>query len=160
MQWTAKIYKLLLKIETSLLIALLLSIILLVVVQIMMRNVFDAGLFWADEYIRTSVLWLSLLGAMIGSREGEHLAIDFFVHNLSAKNRLIVQRITDLFSAVLCFVMTYYSSVFLHSEYQDGSIAFAFIPNWFCELIIPVAFAVIACRYFIAAVFNLRQEAV
>lgn len=155
--WIQKFYKLILKLETGLLITLLLSMILIAVLQIIMRNFFDSGLFWAESYIRTSVLWLALLGAMIGSREGEHVAIDFFVHKFQIRNRLIIQRITDLCSATLCFVMTYYSSVFVQSEYQEGGMAFSSVPNWFCEVIIPITFAVIACRYLVAAVFNLRQ---
>jgi TRAP-type C4-dicarboxylate transport system permease small subunit len=158
MQWAAKLYKFFLKLENALLILFLLSIIVLAVVQIVMRNFFDAGLFWAESYLRTSVLWIALLGAMIGSRNGEHLSIDFFVHKLTEKSRTVIQRLTDLFTALLCFGMTYYSSLFLYSEYQDGSKAFAVVPNWLCEIIIPITFAVIAGRYLVAALFNLRQE--
>jgi TRAP-type C4-dicarboxylate transport system permease small subunit len=156
--WIFKFYKLLHKTETGLLITLLLSMIVIAVVQIVMRNFFDSGLFWAESYVRISVLWVALLGAMIGSRSGKHVAIDFLVLKMSEKYRLMVRRITDLFTAVLCFIIAYHSSVFIHSEYQDGGLAFAKIPNWFCELIIPITFAVIACRYLVAAVFNLRQQ--
>jgi TRAP-type C4-dicarboxylate transport system permease small subunit len=152
-----KFYKALLKIETGLLIALLLSMILMAVVQIVMRNLFDSGLFWAESYIRTCVLWVALIGAMVGSRNGEHVAIDFFIHKSSNAMRQIIQRVTDLFSAVLCSLMTYHSSVFVYSEYQDGGLAFGMIPNWASESIIPITFAVISCRYLVAALFNLRE---
>lgn len=155
--WIHKIYKGLLKIENGLLIALFLSMLLIAVAQIVMRNVFDSGLFWAESYIRISVLWVVLLGAMIGSRKGDHISIDFFVHKMGGKSRLVIQRITDLFSAVLCFIIAYHSTIFIQSEYQDGGIAFSIVPNWLCELIIPITFAVIACRYLVAAVFNLRE---
>lgn len=152
-----KLYQGLLKIETGLLITLLLSLILIAVVQIIMRNVFDSGLFWAESYIRISVLWMALLGAMIGSRHHEHLAIDVFIHKLNEKHRAIIERITHSFSGVLCFIITYHSGLFVQSEYQDGGIAFAGIPNWACELIIPITFFVIGGRYLIAAIFNLVQ---
>lgn len=155
--WIHKFYKLLLKIETGLLTALLLSTILIAVAQIVLRNLFDYGLFWAESYIRISVLWVVLLGAMIASRNNEHISIDFFVHKMNEKIRLIVQRITDLFSAVLCFIIAYHSTIFIKSEYEDGGIAFGTIPNWFCESIIPFTFAIIAIRYLVSAVFNVRQ---
>jgi TRAP-type C4-dicarboxylate transport system permease small subunit len=100
-----------------------------------------------------------LLGAMVASRKGEHISIDFFVHKLAEKPRLIIQRITDLFSAVLCFIIAYHSTIFIQSEYQEGGIAFGIIPNWLCESIIPFTFAVIASRYLVAAIFNIRQVA-
>lgn len=156
--WIHKFYKLLLKLETGLLIALLLSMILIAVVQIVMRNIFDSGLFWAEAYVRISVLWVALLGAMIGSRSGKHVAIDFLVLKMNEKYRLLVRRFTDFFTAVLCFLIAYHSSIFIQSEYRDAGLAFAKIPNWFCELIIPMTFAVIACRYLVAALFNLRQQ--
>ena len=157
--WIYKLYKLLLKIETGLLTALLLSTILIAVAQIVLRNLFDYGLFWAESYIRLSVLWVVLLGAMIASRNNEHISIDFFVHKMNEKIRLIVQRFTDLFSAMLCFVIAYHSYVFIQSEYQDGGMAFGNIPNWFCEAIIPFTFVIIACRYLVSAIFNVRQVA-
>lgn len=155
--WIHKLYKLLLKIETGLLTALLLSTILIAVAQIILRNLFDIGLFWAESYIRISVLWVVLLGAMIAARNNEHISIDFFVHKMNARVRLIVQRFTDLFSAVLCFIIAYHSVIFIQSEYESGGIAFGTIPNWFCESIIPFTFVVIAIRYLVSAIFNVRQ---
>lgn len=157
-QWIQKLYKLILKVETGLLITLLLSMIVIAVIQIVMRNFFDAGLFWAEAYVRISVLWVALLGAMIGSRSGKHVAIDFLVLKMNEKTRLRVRRFTDLFTAVLCFIIAYHSSIFIQSEYQDAGLAFGKVPSWFCELIIPITFAVIACRYLVAGLFNLRQQ--
>ena len=42
------------KIEDSILIGLLLSIICMAVLQIVMRNLFDSGILWGDELIRVS----------------------------------------------------------------------------------------------------------
>lgn len=155
--WIHQLYKLLLKIESGLLTALLLSTILIAVAQIVLRNLFDYGLFWAESYIRISVLWVVLLGAMIAARNNEHISIDFFVHKMNKKIRLMVQRFTDLFSAALCFMIAYYSIVFIQSEYETGGVAFGNLPNWFCESIIPFTFAIIAIRYLVSAIFNVRQ---
>ncbi len=153
-----KLHQSLLKIETGLLITLLVSMIAIAIVQIIMRNLFDSGLFWAESYIRIGVLWMVLLGAMIGSRKRDHLAIDVFIHTLSQKNKAIVERITHFFTAVLCFIVAYHSYLFVKSEYQEGGIAFSSIPNWACELIIPITFFVIASRYLIAVSFDLSQD--
>ncbi len=152
-----KLYQGLLKIEIGFIVALLLSLILIAMVQIILRNFFDSGLFWAESYIRISVLWMALLGAMVASRRQQHLAIDVFVHKLNAKKRAMIEKITHIFTGLLCFIMAYHSSLFIHSEYQEGSIAFAIIPTWICEIIIPITFLIIGVRYFIAAVFNLPQ---
>lgn len=153
-----KFYRTLLKTETALLVVLLLALITIAVVQIFMRNVLDSGFFWAESFIRIAVLWIALIGAMIASRKGQHIAIDALVRHLSATTQLFVQRLTDAFTAVICFIMTYYSYRFVRLEFEDGGLAFGVVPNWLCEAIIPFALLIIASRYLIAAIFAIRHE--
>ena len=152
-----KCYKFLLKTETGILVVLLLSMIVLAVVQIIMRNFFSSGLLWVDSFVRIAVLWMALLGAMVASRKGKHITIEVFSQNLSDRMQHIIRRITDTYTAVICFVVMYYSFVLVKIEYEDAGLAFAFVPNWLCEAIIPFAFLVIGLRYMIAALFDLRH---
>lgn len=154
-----KIYNGLLKTETGILVILLLSMIVLAVVQIIMRNVFASGILWADSFVRIAVLWLTLIGAMVASRSGNHISIDALFRTLSDRLKVIVKRITDAFTALVCFVVSYYSFIFVKYEYDDGGLAFASVPNWFCESIIPIAFLIIGLRYFLSAFFNIRHVA-
>ncbi len=64
------------RLEDALLVALLGVLLLLASTQILLRNLFDAGLTWADPLLRVLVLWLGLLGAMIASRSGKHITLD------------------------------------------------------------------------------------
>lgn len=156
--WIYKTYQLLLKTEAAIIIGLLLSMILIATVQIIMRNFFDSGLLWAESYIRISVLWLALLGAMLASCDNKHLAIDALIHRFNKQVQHWLKRLNALFSAVICFLLSYHSSLFIYSEYQDGGTAFADIPNWLCEIIIPIAFGLIACRYLLTALFNVHKN--
>ncbi len=156
--WVCKTHQYLLKTESALLVLLLVSMIVIAVLQIVLRNFFDIGLLWAQSYIRIAVLWMTLLGAMLATRTKEHIAIDVLLHRLRANWQTLIHRFTDFFSAMICFIMTYHSSLFIYSEYQDGSIAFANIPMWLCEAIIPVAFSIIACRYLLTALFTLPKK--
>ncbi|NOQ34399.1 MAG: TRAP transporter small permease subunit [Methylococcaceae bacterium] len=154
--WANKAHDLLLKTEATITIGLLLSMITLATTQIIMRNLFDSGILWAESYIRIAVLWLALLGAMLASHHDKHLAIDAIMHKLSGRKQQWLKRFNDLFSSIICFIIAYHSTVFVYSEYEDGGIAFEQVPNWLCEAIMPIAFAMIACRYLIASLFNLR----
>jgi TRAP-type C4-dicarboxylate transport system permease small subunit len=149
-----KLHKFLLQIEAIITIGLLLSMMIIATVQIIMRNLFDSGLLWAESYIRIAVLWLALLGAMLASRYHKHLAIDALVHKLSPPVQYWLKRFNDLFSAVICFIISYHSSFFVYFDYQQGSIAFAIIPSWLCELIIPIAFALMGYRYLLRVLFS------
>ena len=48
--------------EDGILATLVLGMILLGALQILLRNVFDVALVWADPLLRSAVLWIGLLG--------------------------------------------------------------------------------------------------
>ena len=52
--------------ESSLLALLLTSLIGVAALQVIMRNFFDAGLYWGDSAVRVMVLWIAMLGAIPG----------------------------------------------------------------------------------------------
>ncbi len=155
----SKIHRLWLKSETFVLVLLFLSLIVIAVAQIVMRNIFSSGIIWAESYVRVSVLWLAMIGAMIASRDGRHICIDAMVRKFPRSVQQVARRITALFTAIICLVITWYSLEFIVQEYQYGGIAFAFVPNWVCEAIIPFAFIVIAVRYLVVALRSVTHQA-
>ncbi|MCK5829530.1 MAG: TRAP transporter small permease [Methylococcales bacterium] len=146
-----KVHQLLLKTEVGLLVSLLLMMIIIAIIQIVMRNFMGAGLIWAESLLRITVLWLALLGAMVASRHSEHIAIDVLVNKLPETLKRWIVRLSRLTTSGICFVIAWYSLKFVIDEYQYGGIAFGFVPNWFCEAIIPVSLGIIAIRYLISA---------
>lgn len=130
------------------LMALMLSImILLATGQILLRNVFDTGLFWADPTLRLMVLWLALLGAMAATHDDRHIRIDLFSRFLNARGKQIIQSINDLFSAAVCAVISWHAGRLVHFEWQDGTQLFGSLPAWLGEIIIPIGFGIMALRF-------------
>jgi TRAP-type C4-dicarboxylate transport system permease small subunit len=125
----------------------LLTAILLASSQIILRNFFDSGIFWADSALRILVLWIGMLGAMFASRNKKHIRIDVLSHYLPEKLQSNIWRITELITAMVCAIVAYYSIEFIQYEYEDGLIAFANVPVWLCETIIPIAFIIMSLRY-------------
>ncbi|MEM9621755.1 MAG: TRAP transporter small permease subunit [Pseudomonadota bacterium] len=61
----------------DLLLALLLSgMIGMAAAQVILRNLFDSGILWGDSAVRVLVLWVAMIGAMVASRQDEHIRID------------------------------------------------------------------------------------
>ena len=71
-----RLHRGLLRLEDGLLVSLLVLMVLLATGQILLRNLFDAGLSWGDPSLRLMVLWLALLGAMAATRDDNHIRID------------------------------------------------------------------------------------
>lgn len=138
--------------ERTLLVGVLLLMIGLAVLQILLRNVFDSSLFWIDPLNRLLVLWVALLGAMVATREREHIAVDLLKHYLNGKPLQVITRVAEFFAAVICGLMAYHSARFVYYEYLDGMQTFSGLPAWPFELIMPVGFAVMALRFLYSAV--------
>ncbi|MDH5601077.1 MAG: TRAP transporter small permease [Gammaproteobacteria bacterium] len=144
-------YNFLLATETFFLLFFLLTAILLASAQILLRNFFDSGISWADSALRILVLWIGMIGAMFASRNKKHIRIDVLSHYLPYKLRDNIWRFTEIITAFVCGLAAYFSIEFIKYEYEDGMIAFANVPVWVCETIIPIAFTVMALRYLVYA---------
>ncbi|MHA7881543.1 MAG: TRAP transporter small permease [Saccharospirillum sp.] len=134
-------------VERALLIATLCAMIGLSVMQIMLRNVWGTSLFWIDPFTRLLVLWLAVLGAMVATRSGEHLSINVVQHYLNGWAALVVARIALGFAALVCALMAWHSLRFVWDEIQFNASAFANLPAWPFQLIMPLGFAWMALRF-------------
>jgi TRAP-type C4-dicarboxylate transport system permease small subunit len=150
-----RIRNLLVHLEEGLLVLMLSAMILLASWQILMRNLFDSGLFWADPALRMMVLWLALLGAIAATRDDRHIRIDLFSRFLSARGKAWVQAVNDLFSGVICGLIAWHGGRLVYFEWQDGTQLFAGLPTWAGESIIPLGFGLMALRFLFTAPLRL-----
>jgi len=141
-----------------LLVSALISMLVIAVIQICLRNFFDDGLFWAESFLRILVLWIAMLGAMVATRESNHISINILSRYLEEGPVRVIGLLTDLFSACICFVVAYYSFEFVQYEYVDKTIAFAKVPTWICQSIIPIGFLVMSLRFFANGISGKKPE--
>ena len=136
-------------IEDWLLISMLAAMVILAVTQIIYRNVAGGGVAWIDPLLRVLVLWVALSGAVIASRTDNHIRIDFFAKYITGKYYFYIKRIVHAYCVVICALIAWYSIRFVKMDYEYGTEAFAEVPAWITELIIPIAFGLMAFRYFL-----------
>lgn len=138
--------------ESGLLAALLATMIGVAAFQVIARNLFDFGLLWGDGLVRVLVLWVTLLGGMVASRYDEHIRMDLVGKFLEDRWNRVLRRVTSAFTALVCGLFAYHSARFVWLDYQDGVLAFAAVPAWVCETIMPVGAAVMGLRYLLHTV--------
>jgi len=149
--------QMLLRVEDSILVALVLMIIGMAVNQIILRNLFGTGIIWGDIMVRILVLWIGMTGAMAASRRGDHINIDILTRYLPPQFKSVIRGFIAFLTAGISSVAAYYSFKFVAGEYSFGEQAFAGVPVWICEVIIPLGFSVIALRYFMLGIHLLSQ---
>ncbi len=115
--------------------------------QIVLRNVFQETIVWGDAFLRHLVLWVGLFGAVVATRSDRHITIDLASRFMPPRGAAAVRVVTDAFAAVACGLIAHASSKFILSEMESGGKAFGSVPTWVGELIIPVAFFMMALRF-------------
>lgn len=144
--------------ENAALVFALISMLGLAVLQIVLRNVFDGGFLWAESFLRILVLWVAILGGMVATRENNHINIDALSRFLPERFQRLLQIVTGLFSAAICGTVAWYSFEYVNLEYQDETIAFASVPTWMCQAILPFGFAVICIRFSVRAMQTIFDQ--
>lgn len=133
--------------EKWVLVLLLFFLAAFAVAQIILRNFFSFGLVWGDDLLRHGVLWISFLGATRATLENKHIRIDLLPRVLPARLSFIADLMCCLISLVVCLLLLWASWNFVQGERLAGGVAFASIQYWWLELIFPISFALMACRF-------------
>jgi len=140
------------KAEDAVLILLLLAMIILAGVDIIARSVFGGGIVWIPPLLRVMVLWLGLLGALLATRTREHIAIDIINRMAGDGVKRVSAVITSAFAAVVCGLVAWHSIEFVKGSLEYNDIAFARVPAWPLQIIIPLSFGLMSLRFGIQAI--------
>lgn len=133
--------------ENAALVILLGSLILLAVGQIVLREVFETGLFWADELIKLLVLWLAMVGSVAATRDNRHIRVDALSHLLPGSIVKVIRLLVDTFAAVVCALIAFHSYRYLQLEIEFEDTVLIDTPAWVMHIIVPVAFALVSYRF-------------
>ena len=138
------------------LVVFLAGLVLLASGQIVLRNVFSIGLVWADGLVRLGILWIALLGAVAASRDRRHIAIDVLSRVLPRRAQLAASIVRNLFTAGVCGLLAWYSWIFVRDSREFGDTLLDGWPAWWFQIVMPVAFALMAYRFAVRIVRTLR----
>lgn len=140
------------RIEDGLLISAIAVVIFCSTLQIILRNFFDSGVVWISPLLSILLLWVGLLGALVATRQHAHIRIDILSTYLPQRLQNLSQFVVHVFSAGVLFVLAYYSLEFVKLDYESAAMAFADVPVWVTELILPFSFSLIGFRFAVLAV--------
>jgi len=144
--WT--VFDYIARVEEILLACALSAMVLLVLIQIILRNFFSVGIMGGSEIVRHLVLWVAFLGAGLATRDGKHIKIELARHILPMQTRRIFSAITCMFSVIICSLLVYASINFVYMDYSSGgTIAFLNTPVWILQVIIPIGYTAVALRF-------------
>lgn len=146
---------------------LVLLMVVVTFIVVVMRYVFDAGLIWLQE----TVIWMHAAVFMIGAaytlQQEEHVRVDVFYRNMSARRKAWVDVLGVLFFLwPLCLFLGLKSVDFVAASWglheasrESGGLPYPFIPLLKSVLLLmPVTVAMQGASLLLRSIKTLRQN--
>ncbi len=134
------------RLENLLIAILAIALVVLAGAQIALR-LSNHGLVWLDPVLRVLVIWAGLLGAVAAARHDKHIKFDIVGRLLKGRALILCRAITLGFASLVCLLMLKSSLGLIDVDRESATELFAGVPLWWAELILPVAFGLLALRF-------------
>jgi TRAP-type C4-dicarboxylate transport system permease small subunit len=149
MKFLLSLERVIVRVETAILVAFLSAMILVSFAQVVLRNAFGAGFLWGDPVVRHLVLWVGFVGAAIASAHDRHISIDALGKYLPPGIRNATRVVTCLFAAVVCVILAEAAMTLLVGEREAGGTIFLGIPSWVGLIVIPPGYILVAFHFLV-----------
>ncbi|HEV7490195.1 MAG TPA: TRAP transporter small permease [Rhodanobacteraceae bacterium] len=147
------------RIENGLIALLVLAMVVLAGAQILLRNLFGSGIDWADPLLRALVLWTAMLGALAAARDDKHVGLDLVTHFVHGRAKRVLRAVALTFAGAISAAMAWYGLNLVMLDHASASVAFAHVPSWCVESILPAGFALLSVRLLIHAFLPSKSDA-
>ena len=118
---------------------------ILPIVELLWRTVSRGGIPGAGPLVQHLTLWVGFLGAAIAAREGRLLALATVTFIPAGRPRRIAEAFAAAVSAAVAALLCRAGIGLVLVERTSGE-SVAFVPVWVAQLVLPIAFALIALR--------------
>jgi C4-dicarboxylate transporter DctQ subunit len=136
------------KVERFILAGVILFTSLLLFANVFMRYIFHNAIYWAEELVRYSMVWLIFIGGSQVAKHEGHITVDVVHRVVPPKIRIVLEYFVNIVAIVFCLVLAYFSYRQMMRVYISGQISPAMeLPMWLPYLSIPVGSALMAIRY-------------
>lgn len=85
------------------------SIVIILFIGVVLRYVFSAPLFWAEEVTVMGLIWMTFLGGAILVRQDKHVTITVLIDTIKPSHKRFIQLIGDLLVMIILMIMIYQS---------------------------------------------------
>jgi TRAP-type C4-dicarboxylate transport system permease small subunit len=99
---------------------LIISIMVLVTLDIILRNVINFPIEYLDEFSGYSIVYMCFLGAAWVLRRDGHVSVDIVIDHLSARSRTIQKIVISILLAMMCLFLTYFGAGATYDVYTRG----------------------------------------
>lgn len=99
----------------------LLSMVIMVFGNVVLRYGFNSGITISEEMSRFVFVWLTFIGAIVAMREGAHLGVDTLISRLSRTGKKVCLAVSEVLMLVCCVL--FFWGTWLQHEVNATNVA-------------------------------------
>jgi len=150
-----RLERILARIEAGIAVLAFATMVLLSVLQVLARNLFDTGLPGVDLLLRYLVLVVTFLGAVLAVRERRHIRLDAAAGLIPAGWRRPLGILFDGLSALVCALLAWAAVRYWMEAWRYAAAGRQWLTA--LSLILPVSLALLALHFLLRAAITARH---
>ena len=136
-------------------ILLLLSLTCVTFTQVIARYVFGSSIYWAEEFARICLVWLTFMGAVVVLGADKHIRITFLMESFSERRKAIFEIISDIICTVFLVWLVIKSSGYVLSSINVYTTALE-IPRSYLYGALPFSAILMAIQFIFRIIMQIR----
>ncbi len=153
--------KAMMKIEEFILSFAIILISIMIVGNVIAREIFHSGaFFFAYEVSKFAIIIATFMGIGYAARKGRHISMSAFYDFAPFKVRKVMMIIINFITAIVMFMMAYYSYSYVMFEYNTGAITTSLqLPRYLMAVFIPIGFFLAGIQFIRNTYVNFTAKA-
>ncbi|WP_095742923.1 TRAP transporter small permease [Sediminibacillus massiliensis] len=161
MKFFRAIDKFILKLEEIILSYAVLLIAVMVVGNVLSRAITGSSWSFSNEISKFAIVLATFMGISYAARKGRHISMSAFYDLAPFKVRKALAIFIPAVTAIILFVLTYYSSLHVISIYESGRVTTALqLPSYYISIFIPIGLFMGGIQYLRNVWINIREKEV
>ncbi len=156
-----KVDRAFMKLEEFILSFSIILIAIMIVGNVIAREVFNSGAFYfAYEVSKFAIVIATFMGIGYAARKGRHISMSAFYDFAPFKVRKVMMIIINFVTAIIMFVMAYYTYQYVMFEYNTGAITTSLqLPRYLMAVFLPIGFLVAGIQFLRNTFVNFTKKA-
>ncbi|MFD2637382.1 TRAP transporter small permease [Piscibacillus salipiscarius] len=149
------------KLEEFILSFAIILIAIMIVGNVIAREVFSSGAFYfAYEVSKFAIVIATFMGIGYAARKGRHISMSAFYDFAPLKVRKVMMITINFVTAIVMFVMAYYTYHFVMFEYETGAITTSLqLPRYLMAVFLPIGFFTAGVQFLRNTFINFTKKA-
>jgi len=129
------------------------------IANVLSRFLLGESLHFSEEINRILIVMITFAGIGYAARHGRHIRMSAIYDAVPTGGRRWMMIVISLFTALVMFVLCYYSIGYITTLYGRGRVLPSLsIPVWMMYVWVPVGFAITGIQYLLTAIKNLTSR--